>query len=653
MAAKDELVFIFLQFQRALILFAISICNSFHKRGEEHLVISSHILDLEDQKTILNYLSFLRDLQKQPLVQIAIWLHEQLDRSKYIKTFIITILLYSRFIVKKLRPRSVYGPYSQWVKAKDTPSELDLKTWQRQINLNTQTEAVSILVLPNAIVDVRSVIASIHNQSEFKINWYFFGSKQNIENLKDSLNASHALGKSSTFSFVETTELGQEIQSRSNFMDTWTIFQNEPGVLAKRFYKELTDWINIFGPNNELAYSDSDFIDADDIRFHPKFHPDWNLRNFIGQNCFLGLTIARKSIVQNAMADPKVKDWPKILIQLVEQNDDKICHIPKILFHSKELKDPWHALSSQEISKLLKRKYHAAIAYNAKQFPFIEWPLPKILPKVSILIPTKDRADLLETLVNGLLIHTDYPNIEVVIVDNNSCEPRTKIFFQKITKHKNVKVVEFNQAFNFSAINNFGFSYCTGEVLVLLNNDIEIIEPNWLRSAIREVYAPNVGLVGGKLYFKNGFIQHAGVLLGSEVPGHLHGFEHRSANGYCNRLQFPQELSAVTGACMVMKRETFAKIGGFNEKDLAVAYNDIDLCLRIRALGLKVVWSSNIELYHLESASRPPDRRPAQIVRYRREVDFMRKTWSKLMCNDPFYNPNFSKLNYNFVVSIT
>ncbi len=645
--AKDELIFLFLQFQRTLVLSAVSICDSIDKKLNHNLGLKmgTHILDIENQNEIVRYLAFLRALQKRTIVRIAIWIHEQLDRSRSLKDFTITMLLYFRLLVRKLRPRSIYGPYDEWVKKLDSPSDTDQANWQ------SSETSVSILILPEALADFKDLIFSIQDQKKFKLNWFFYASQENLNLLKKNLEISKIEPAQSCFHYFVQSNFASDLNSMISQMDPWIIIQNECGRFAKRSLLEVSKWIHS-SPSDGLAYSDSDFLDLNEKRFHPKFHSNWNLRYFVGQNCFRGIAIVNKSKLISDLENFRPNNWPDLLVRLIHQTKGNgIAHLTKILFHSRELKDPAQTEVIKILSQILESENNAHIELNPKKVPYIVWPLPKKLPKVSILIPTKDRADLLTKLIDGLLNHTDYPNFEIVIVDNQSSESATRQFFKKMQSFSNVKIVEYNFPFNYSAINNYGFKYCDGEILALLNNDIEVIGANWLKEAVREVLAPQVGIVGAKLYFKNGFIQHAGVVLGSgQVPGHIHGLEHRSSNGFCDRLQFPHELSAVTGACMVMRREVFEKVEGFNEKDLAVAYNDIDLCLRVGELGLKIVWSPNVELYHLESASRPPDRRSEQIVRYRKEVEFMRRRWKNIMHNDPFYNPNLSKEKCNFMV---
>ncbi len=650
LSSRDELIFLFLQFQRGLVLLALSFYQFVDQKlkAKNSLRIGPHILDIEDPEQISAYLIFLNSLKSRKLIGLAQYLHQSFDRSRRLKDFTITILLYLRFISRALRPRNRYGPYDEWVKKLDSPSQVLVHQWAKDMSAS---EVLTIVILPRALKKTADLIFSLNAQKEFKISWIFYGAAEDLENLRQAMKLNQFDVASPQFKFIVEKNFAQDLLQAVQAAGSWILFQNELGRLAMRSAHEIFMFSQT-STGSELAFADSDFLENGDSRFHPKFYPQWDLRYFFGQNCFRGLGLVSKKKLLEVMSEEKT--WPELLIRLIFSTDEtKISHLPKILFHSRELRDPYQGEIQKLAAPILDKSWGARLEVSASSLARIVWPLPLELPKVSILIPTKDRIDLVGTLVEGILKRTDYPNLEIVIVDNRSTEQSSHDYFAKIQKNKNVKVVSFDFPFNYSAINNYGAKFCNGEILALLNNDIEVINPHWLKEMVREALAPGVGIVGAKLYYKNGFIQHAGVALGSgQNPGHIHGFEHKSANGFGNRLRFPHELSAVTAACMLMKREVFQKVGGFNEKDLAVAYNDIDLCLRVGEMGLKIVWTPFAELYHLESASRPMDRQVGQIVRYRQELEFMRKRWAKIMTSDPHYNPNFAKGRFNFTVSV-
>lgn len=270
---------------------------------------------------------------------------------------------------------------------------------------------------------------------------------------------------------------------------------------------------------------------------------------------------------------------------------------------------------------------------------------------VSIVIPTRDAVSLLRQCVNSVLAKTTYPHFEVVVVDNGSRDPVALEYLSDIARWPQVRVLRYDQPFNYSAINNFAVAQVSGEVLCLLNNDTEVISPDWLEEMVGHLCQEKVGVVGAKLYYPDGRVQHGGDVVGpGGCANHLHQFIARDDPGYCHRAVVAQELSAVTAACMVTWRALYQRLGGLDEKHLPVAFNDVDYCLRVRQAGHKVVWTPHAELYHHESVSRGKDISPRRLKVARREVAYMRRRWRREMQYDPFYNPNFSYMRPDFVL---
>jgi GT2 family glycosyltransferase len=268
---------------------------------------------------------------------------------------------------------------------------------------------------------------------------------------------------------------------------------------------------------------------------------------------------------------------------------------------------------------------------------------------VSLLIPTRNKLDILKPCVESILEKTTYKNFEIIILDNQSTDPDILAWFREIQTNHQVKVLLYNHPFNYSAINNFGVCYAKGSIIGLINNDVEVISENWLSEMVTHSCRQEIGCVGAKLYYSNGQIQHAGVILGlGHVAGHAHRFAERDADGYFGRLKLVQNYSAVTGACLLVRREIYEQVGGLNEQDLPVAYNDVDFCLRVQAAGYRNLWTPHAELYHHESVSRGEDDTPEKKARFDKEVAYMRNTWSKELDNDPCYNPNLSRLREDF-----
>jgi GT2 family glycosyltransferase len=263
-------------------------------------------------------------------------------------------------------------------------------------------------------------------------------------------------------------------------------------------------------------------------------------------------------------------------------------------------------------------------------------------PSVSIIIPTKDQKELLSRCISGILDRTRYQNLELLIVDNRSEETATHAYLDQIAADSRIRLLHYDEPFNFSLINNWAANQATGEVLLFLNNDTEVIGPDWLRHLVANACRAEVGAVGAKLLYPSGRVQHAGVILGmGGVAGHFHLGCQRHDPGYFSRALLQQNLSAVTAACLAMRRAVFEEVGGFNG-DLRVAFNDVDLCLRIRQRGYLIIWTPLAELYHHESASRGSDLVLTRHHEFLQENEYMHAKWGWALQRDPYFNPNLS-----------
>jgi len=272
-------------------------------------------------------------------------------------------------------------------------------------------------------------------------------------------------------------------------------------------------------------------------------------------------------------------------------------------------------------------------------------------PEVSIIIPFRDKASVLKTCVHSILKKTDYKNYKIYLVNNRSKETETIEFLNKIGKNSVVNVLNYDKAFNFSAINNFAVSKTETEYILFPNNDTEVISPGWITSMLEHAQREDVGCVGALLYYPNDTVQHGGVILGlGGIAGHSHVRCRRSSAGYMGRLKVVKNLSAVTAACLMTKKSIFQQIGGFDE-NITHAFNDVDFCLKMREKNLLIVYTPYAELYHHESLSRGYEDTPEKKERFMREVDYIRKKWGKILDKgDPYYNPNLSLVNGDFSV---
>jgi GT2 family glycosyltransferase len=338
---------------------------------------------------------------------------------------------------------------------------------------------------------------------------------------------------------------------------------------------------------------------------------------------------------------------------------NEIGHVPKVLYHwrairgstalERDSKDYAAAAGLRAVTEHLERRGVQGVAEPLAHGHYrVRWPLPEPPPHVSVIIPTRDRVELLRTCVESVLARTRYSSFEVVVVDNRSSDAAALAYLDELRQRDRVVVVAYDAPFNYSAINNFAASISRGELLCLLNNDIEVISEDWLSEMAAQASRADVGAVGAMLYYPNDTIQHAGVILGvGGIANHAYAGQRRGHAGHGARALVAQNLSAVTAACLVVRRSLYERMGGLDE-EFKVAFNDIDFCLRLREAGYRNVWTPFAELYHHESASRGSDADPENAERFLGEIRRMRQRWGTSLQWDPAYNPNLSLDDLNF-----
>jgi GT2 family glycosyltransferase len=411
-------------------------------------------------------------------------------------------------------------------------------------------------------------------------------------------------------------------------------------------------------PRSDLIYSDEDKIDGGGRRHEPHFKSDWNPELFLSQNMISHLGVYRTALLRRVggfrSGFEGSQDWD-LALRVVEISEPaRIRHIPHILYHWRVYATSG-SFSTDHRTKATDAGVRAVVEHlhrtgqGAEVVPGTggynrgRRSLPDPAPRVSLIVPTRDRVELLRNCIDGLLHRTDYPDLEILIIDNASVEAATLAFFDSLAAEPRVRILRQDGPFNFSALNNYAVSQATGSLVGFINNDIEVIKPDWLSEMVSHAARPGVGAVGAKLLYADGKIQHAGVILGVlGVAGHAHKGFNRHDYGYFLRLRLCQNLSCVTAACMVMPKALFEETGGLDARNLAVAFNDVDLCIRIRQAGYQVIWTPYAELYHLESASRGSDLTPENRNRFGAEVRYMLDRWGDVLRNDPYYNPNLS-----------
>ncbi|AKC10072.1 MULTISPECIES: glycosyltransferase [Rhizobium/Agrobacterium group] len=421
-------------------------------------------------------------------------------------------------------------------------------------------------------------------------------------------------------------------------------------------------------PDVKIIYTDEDKIREDGTRYDPHFKPDWNRELLYGMNYISHLGVYDAELVRKVGAFRAgfegAQDYDLLLrcIELVE--DRQIRHIPKVLYSWRA--SPGSTAASNEskpyateagrlaLQEHLYRTVGKDVPVVAGPFPFsyrVLWPVEG-KPLVSIIMPTRDHLNVLKVAVESILEKTNYHHFELIIVDNQSVNLDTLAWLDQVQKHdRRVRVIRDERPFNYSALNNNAVAQSNGEIIALVNNDIEVISPDWLSEMVGLTQRPGVGCVGAKLLYPDGRLQHAGVVIGmGGVAGHGHHLFPRDHGGYFGRLKLRQSYSAVTAACLTVRREVYDRVGGLNEEDLAVAFNDVDFCLRIRAAGYENVWTPWAELYHHESLSRGYEDTPEKKERFKKEVEFMRSRWKTNQFPDPAYNSNLSRNSTSFVM---
>ncbi len=419
-------------------------------------------------------------------------------------------------------------------------------------------------------------------------------------------------------------------------------------------------------PDAGIIYSDEDHIYPDGGRSDPYFKTDWNPDLFCSQNYLNHLTVCRRDLVERVGGLRTGLDGSQdydLLLHLIEHLDaSEIRHIPHILYHWRIQETPttfstkFRARSVRAARQAI-AEHFARLGESVQVVPAPELddfhrvirPVPAPEPLVTLIIPTKDATQLLRKCINGLLHGTDYPNLEIIVVANNTSLPEALRYLEVLREQPKVRVIPFNFPWNFSRINNFAIQQARGAIVGLVNDDIEVIEAGWLREMVSHSVRPEVGVVGAKLYYPDDTIQHAGVILGiGGIAGHAFKGGSRVSAGYFGRAKLLHDCSAVTGACMLFRREIFYEIGEFDEVNLAIAFNDVDFCIRARERGYRIVMTPYAELYHHESASRGSDQTRKTRPRFLRESQYLKQRWKEVLLSDPFYSPNLTLENEVF-----
>ncbi len=418
-----------------------------------------------------------------------------------------------------------------------------------------------------------------------------------------------------------------------------------------------------------------DFLYTDEATFEKvvtniitaHFKPDYAVDTLRGNNYICHFSVFKRSLLTEAGWFRKEYDGSQDhdLILRLTAKAKKVYHIPKLLYYwrshpasvAADINSKTYAIDAgkRAVKDSIEACGEKVTVESSKAFPTIYRLKYKIKgnPLISILIPCKDHAEDTEICIESILQKSTYKNYEILLVDNGSVEKDTMELFEKLAKNKRIRILHWNHPFNYSEINNYAAKEAGGEYLLLLNNDTEVITPGWMEEMLMYAQREDVGAVGAKLYYGDDTIQHAGIILGmgmDGIAGHAHYRQPKENLGYMGRLYYAQDMSAVTAACMMVKRAVYEELNGFDEA-FEVAYNDVDFCMRLRKEGYLNVFTPYAELYHYESKSRGLEDTKDKRKRFEKEVKMFKERWKKeLEEGDPYFNPNFDLMRDDFAV---
>ncbi len=415
-------------------------------------------------------------------------------------------------------------------------------------------------------------------------------------------------------------------------------------------------------PNICMIYSDEDKINSQHIRSNPYFKCDWNQDLFYSHNMFSRLGVYLRSLVKQVngfRGDFDGSEDYDLTLRCIELiNPNQIHHIPRVLYHGRaheknagtfgNAKPHAGIAGLRALSEHLVRFRVNAKAEATPHSYRVRYCLPHRRPLVSLIIPTRNGLSLLQKCVGSIADKTNYKPLEILIVDNGSDDPETLLYLQSISSKEGIRVIRDDRAFNYSALNNVAVKLARGAIIGLINNDIEVISSDWLSEMASHALRPEVGAVGARLWYPDDTLQHGGVILAGGRAWHAHRNIAKNEPGYMGRAIYIQSFSAVTGACLVVRKSVYEELGGLNEADLHVTFNDIDFCIRALKAGYRNIWTPYAELYHHESATRGTNETPTKNARARKEMNYMQTHWSGELIHDPAYSPNLTNEGEDF-----
>ena len=595
-------------------------------------------------------------------------------------------------MIKKVSPYNVkkgilylrhYGARGFWIKLTERfqKSNIDYKEWYEnqkvsQEELEKQKKKVFVYAPKISIlvpvyntpqVFLKQMIQSVRKQTY--ANWELCIANANPDNDEVKQILEICTKKDDRIKVVNVPENEGIAQNTNRALDIATGefigLLDHDDLLEENALYEIVSCLNE-KKETDVLYTDEDKVTTNlDEYFSPNFKPDFNLDMLRANNYICHFFVAKKELIEKVggfRAEYNGAQDYDLILRCTEQAQN-VAHIAKILYHWRVHKEstadnPLSKMYAYEAGKKaieghLARCHTDGEVLQTDNLGFyrVKYPV-KGKPLVSILIPNKDQVDTLDKCLQSIEERTDYDNYEIIIIENNSTEQKTFDYYNQICNDK-IRVVYWKKEFNYSAINNFGVDQAKGEYLLLLNNDMEVISRDWMSELLGHCQRPEVGAVGARLYYPDDTVQHAGIIIGiGGVAGSVFVGMKRGYTGYMHRAAIQQDLSAVTAACMMIKRSVFEEAGRLEEQ-LKVAFNDVDLCLKIRKNGYLIVYDPYVELYHYESKTRGAEDTKEKVRRFQSEIEYMRCHWIDILKNgDPAYNPNLTLKKWDYSLKV-
>ena len=556
--------------------------------------------------------------------------------------------------------------YVEWVRRYDTMDESKRDAIRQRIAAMNSTPTISVL-MPTYNPNPAWLIEAIESvQNQIYPHWELCIADDASPNQKIRPILERYAQEDARIKVVFREKNGHISAASNSALEIttgdWIALLDHDDLLTEHALFWVVDAINN-DPNIRLIYSDEDKIDSAGKRFDPYFKSNWNKDLFYSHNLITHLGVYRSDLINEIdgfrIGLEGAQDYDLALRCIERLAPEQICHIPRVLYHwrmhaastaqSADAK-PYAMLAGERaLNEHFQRSAIKARAELTNYGYRTRYELPAVLPLVSLIIPTRNGLALIQQCIESILKKTTYSNYEILIVDNGSDDAATLQYFDDLKSEPRIQIIRDERPFNYSALNNAAVKLARGEIIGLLNNDIEVISPDWLSEMVSHALQPAVGAVGARLWYPNKTLQHGGIILGvGGVAGHSHKHLPQNQYGYFSRATLIQGLSAVTAACLVIRKSIYEEVQGLNETDLHIAFNDVDFCLRVREAGYRNVWTPYAELFHHESATRGVENTPKKQARFAREVAYMQRRWGDMLFTDPAYSPNLTLNHEDF-----